>query len=111
MERTCHCIGVYHICDRVLHVTLKSTTPKLLTRTNCSELAQEVDAAIDVELDKLLAIDDMERRNAKRTHGLYARLLEANTWLDMIQRCVESDDAVIRLPAGVSVALYDAHIL
>lgn len=84
---------------------------QLFTRTDLWDLEQKVDAALDVELEKLMEIEDVERRQIKARQGLYGRLIKANEWLSMMQRCVATEEPVIKLQSSVSVALWDARIL
>lgn len=84
---------------------------KLLTPAECGELAIVVDERREYELDKLLEIEDPERRAIKREVGLFARLGEAYEWLCMMSACVQTTEACVKLEESVSVTLFDASLL
>ena len=84
---------------------------KLYTTTELHSFQERVEHALGVELAKLLEIESSCDRLVKAEHGLYKRLMDASKWLEMMQRCVVTDEPVVRLSTDVSTALWDARIL
>jgi hypothetical protein len=79
----------------------------LLSRSDLYYLDERVHAEIDKKLDIVTGGDEQLRLRVKHS---VERLLAASRWLTMMQQCVVSDDAVIKLDSSVHVTLHDYYI-